>query len=247
MKLFCTALLLVTLCVPAAPCAAEILVFRDGRTMKVSRFFFVGDRMSVELPGGGKMEFAADVVEYIAPDEITPEEEDAREIRVGGIQVAENRQGAAGGPVDQAKAEKTASTEAPWMDDAYRDLVVKISREQSIDLELLAAVIKVESNFNAKAVSKKGAKGLMQLMADTARRYRVRDVFDPEQNLEGGARYLKELLEAFGGDTRLALAAYNAGPDVVRKYKDVPPYPETRRYVERVFSLYSPGADSPSI
>ena len=101
MKLFRKAFVFISFCLLAAPSGAEILVFRDGRTMKVSKFFFLGDTMSVELPGGGKMDFAADRVEYIAPDEIIPEEASGQEIRIGGIQVAENRGEGSGEPADK--------------------------------------------------------------------------------------------------------------------------------------------------
>jgi soluble lytic murein transglycosylase-like protein len=92
----------------------------------------------------------------------------------------------------------------------------------------------VESNYNPLAISPKGAQGLMQLMPDTARRFGVANAFDPIDNIRGGARYLKYLLDLYHGDQRLALAAYNAGEGAVQKYGDVPPYPETLNYVTQV-------------
>jgi len=108
-----------------------------------------------------------------------------------------------------------------------------------LEAALLHAVIKAESAYNARAVSPKGAVGLMQLMPGTASRYGVTDRYDPEENIEGGASYLRDLLRMFNNDVSLALAAYNAGEGAVRKYGNtIPPYQETQYYVSRVLSLY---------
>jgi soluble lytic murein transglycosylase-like protein len=112
--------------------------------------------------------------------------------------------------------------------------VQRIAAEQALPEELLHSVIQVESNYNPAAVSPKGARGLMQLMPDTARRFGVPDSFDPVQNIQGGAKYLKYLLTLYGGDYPRALAAYNAGEKAVAKYGGIPPYAETRDYVTRV-------------
>jgi len=114
----------------------------------------------------------------------------------------------------------------------------EIGRSLSIDPALLMAIAKVESSFNPKAVSPKGALGLMQLLPTTAELVGVRDPFDPLENLKGGALYLKRLLEEFK-DLHLALAAYNAGPEKVRAYGGIPPYPETQQYVKAVLYYYS--------
>ncbi|HZQ90690.1 MAG TPA: lytic transglycosylase domain-containing protein [Terriglobales bacterium] len=111
-----------------------------------------------------------------------------------------------------------------------------------VDPNLVRAVIKVESNFNPRAVSRKGALGLMQLMPATARELNVANPFDPEQNLDGGVRHLRALLENFGGDVPKSLAAYNAGAGAVARNKGVPPYRETRDYVKRITQLYGEGA-----
>lgn len=122
---------------------------------------------------------------------------------------------------------------------AYVGLIEQVSRDYGLESALLHAVVSVESRYNARAVSRKGAVGLMQLMPDTARRYGVRDAFDPRQNLEGGARYLRDLLQLFGNDVGLALAAYNAGEGAVMKHGNrIPPYGETRRYVPQVLEYY---------
>lgn len=104
---------------------------------------------------------------------------------------------------------------------------------------LVKAIIFAESNGYRLAVSRKGAQGMMQLMPFTSRRFSVNDPFDPVENIEGGVKFVRELLACFGGDVRLAVAAYNAGPGAVRKYGGVPPYPETRAYVRRVMDLYA--------
>ena len=110
-----------------------------------------------------------------------------------------------------------------------------------VEARLVAALIGVESAFDPWAVSRKGAQGLMQLMPQTAAALGVRNSFNPRQNIEGGVRYLRYLLDRYGGDLVLALAAYNAGPQVVEWYRGIPPYPETRQYVQRVLELYQDG------
>jgi soluble lytic murein transglycosylase-like protein len=121
----------------------------------------------------------------------------------------------------------------------YALAVSHAATDTGLPESLLHAVIKTESNYNANAISSKGAVGLMQLMPETARRYGVQDARDPASNVLAGARYLKNLLARFDADLTLALAAYNAGPGaVVRSRRTVPPYAETRRYVPRVMELY---------
>ena len=112
------------------------------------------------------------------------------------------------------------------------------SRANNLDPALIKAIIKAESNGERLAVSPKGAKGMMQLMPFTQKRLNVTDPFDPIENIEGGVRYIKELLGTFGGNLENALAAYNAGPAAVKKYGGIPPYDETRLYVKRVMNYY---------
>jgi len=125
-------------------------------------------------------------------------------------------------------------------------LVYTLARQYDIDAQLVQAIITVESNFNAWAISRAGAQGLMQLMPATAARYGVTDVFDPKANVEGGMRFLKDLWHRFQGDVHRVLAAYNAGEGAVKQYRGIPPYPETQRYVARVLALYNTyGTSSP--
>jgi soluble lytic murein transglycosylase-like protein len=129
----------------------------------------------------------------------------------------------------------------PGKREAYREHVAQAARELRLDEALIEAVIAVESAFSPSAVSPKGAVGLMQLMPQTARRFGALDAFDPAQNIRAGARYLRYLLDLFGGDLELALAAYNAGEGAVRRNgARVPPFRETVEYVRKVRARYRP-------
>ena len=119
----------------------------------------------------------------------------------------------------------------------YREEIVAAAREHDVDSDLVTAVIHAESSFNPLAVSPKGAKGLMQLMPLPAKSLGVKDPFAPRENIRGGTSLLAQLRRKFNGDDRLALAAYNAGEGAVRRYNGIPPYRETRAYVEKVLKL----------
>ncbi len=119
------------------------------------------------------------------------------------------------------------------------DHIEEASQQYGVDPKLIQAVIHVESNFDPQAISPKGAQGLMQLMPQTARELQVLDPFSPRDNIVGGARYLRYLLDLFNQDVSLALAAYNAGPEKVNLYHGVPPYLETRTYVQKVLQIYN--------
>lgn len=120
----------------------------------------------------------------------------------------------------------------------YDDLIAEASKRFGVTEPLLKAIIKAESNFNPRAVSKKGAKGLMQLMPENIRAFRMKDPFDPRENIMGGTRYFSRMIDRYGGELSLALAAYNAGPEKVDQYRRVPPYKETRDFVERVLEYF---------
>jgi soluble lytic murein transglycosylase-like protein len=115
-------------------------------------------------------------------------------------------------------------------------LIRAAAEKHGVDEKLISHVIAVESNFNPRATSRKQAQGLMQLLPRTAARFSVGNVFDPAQNIDAGTRYLKELLDRFRGNLPLALAAYNAGPEMVERYRGLPPFPETQRYVRRILT-----------
>jgi len=116
----------------------------------------------------------------------------------------------------------------------YADLIDQIASQHGVDARLVRAIIRVESNFQPQAISRKGAQGLMQLMPATAGRFAVGDPFDPAENIRGGVQYLRTLLDMFPGELHLALAAYNAGENAVLRHKGIPPYRETQDYVARV-------------
>lgn len=120
----------------------------------------------------------------------------------------------------------------------YDGLIVEASRAASVDPRLVKSVMLIESAFNPVAISKKGARGLMQLLPETANQYGVRNTFDPAENISGGARHLAYLLGIFNGDVEKSLAAYNAGEGVVARYGGVPPYAETRLYVSKGMTAY---------
>ena len=130
---------------------------------------------------------------------------------------------------------KTAAIAAPG---DIGSLITSSAKKYGVDPKLVSAVAEAESNYRSDAVSSTGAVGVMQLMPDTAAALGVTNVYDAQQNIDGGAKYLKEMLNDFGGDVRKAVAAYNAGPQAVKNYNGVPPYAETQNYVNKVLDLY---------
>jgi soluble lytic murein transglycosylase-like protein len=120
----------------------------------------------------------------------------------------------------------------------YHKLIIQTASHHKIDSALVKAIIMVESGYNPKAISKRGAKGFMQLMPDTAEELNVKDIFNPYQNINGGVRYFKKLYDRFNGDIKLALAAYNAGSKNVRRYNGIPPFKATHHFIKKVLKYY---------
>jgi soluble lytic murein transglycosylase-like protein len=120
----------------------------------------------------------------------------------------------------------------------YDDIVVSVAQKHRVPIELVHSIIKTESNYDAWAISAKGAMGLMQLMPITAKQYEVMNVFDPRENIEGGVKYLVDLIKLYEGDTRHVLAAYNAGQEAIKRYGGIPPYKETKNYISKVMASY---------
>lgn len=207
------------------PAGAEIAVFTDGRALRIASFEVAGERVMLGLPSEGRIEVPLERIERIVDDEIVPEPE---------VAVAELP-----GLFPKRSWRFDASARAAGPDN-YLALVFEAAGTHDVDPSLVAAVIRAESNFDPVAVSRKGAQGLMQLMPATAKRFGVSNAFDPSQNIHGGTRYLRLLLDRYDGDPELALAAYNAGEGNVEKYDGVPPFRETVEYIRRIARFLSP-------
>ena len=136
------------------------------------------------------------------------------------------------------EAHSLSSVKPKKKDERFHPIIKEAAFHHEVDPALVKAIIMAESSYNPRAISKKGAKGLMQLMPLTAKLYGVEDAFDPKNNIRAGVAYFRALLNQFDGDERLALAAYNAGSRRVRQYKGVPPFETTQLYIEKVFTYY---------
>jgi soluble lytic murein transglycosylase-like protein len=220
--------LLALLGLSALPCvASEVAVLRNGFSIRHERRKVVGDitRLYVSADGSSFVDVPTVEIEHF---EAAPENPVAA-VDAKSPAFAENaKDGIPVVPIFRAAPSFAAST----VD--LNEVVNRASGRYRLDPDLVTSVIKAESGFNVRAVSPKGAQGLMQLMPGTASRLGVPNAFDPQANVEGGARYLRELLEHYNFDLVKALAAYNAGPQRVEQYGGVPPYYETRAYVARV-------------
>jgi soluble lytic murein transglycosylase-like protein len=235
MKIFLFAILGVSLF--ALPASATLVVFEDGRHMRVATYEVVGgDQLSVGLVGGGSMTIPLDVVERIVDDEY--ERPPAAKPGSAGSIAVEPPPGA-GRSVRAFSEDLSLSSSSNSSPSPYTSQILAAAKEHRVDPAFIAAVIRAESNGVPTAVSRKGARGLMQLMPATAQRLGVKRPFDPKENIRGGAAYLAELAERFG-ETRadLVLAAYNAGEHAVEEHGGVPPYRETREYVRRVLAFW---------
>jgi soluble lytic murein transglycosylase-like protein len=193
-----------------APASAEIVTLTSGRIINVAAHRFEGDVVVLSLRSGGETRLPRSLVASVAPDEVPWSAPDPA-------------------PAVQAPS---PLLEVPAQVDA---LISAAAAAHDVDPDLVRAVIRVESAYKSKARSPKGAMGLMQLMPATAREYGVKNPYDPSENIHAGVKHLRMLLDRFG--LRLAVAAYNAGAGAVQRYGGVPPYRETREYVNKVLAL----------
>jgi soluble lytic murein transglycosylase-like protein len=201
--------LFVSLLCSARPARAELVYFNTGRTLSVKGHHTEGDSVVLVLRGGGEIVCDAAIVSRFAPDEVPyPEPE----------------------PETPVEVVTPVATVGP-----FSEIIDRVAAEQDVPVKLVRAVIQVESAYNVRARSAKGAMGLMQLMPATAREYEVADPYDPASNIEAGIKHLKSLLQRL--PVALALAAYNAGEAAVQRFNGIPPYPETRNYVSRILAL----------
>lgn len=195
---------------------AELVYFSNGRTMSVKSHRAEDDRLVLSLRAGGEMVVDAALVSDIGPDEVPyPEPQEI---------VAVTDAPGVSGP-----------TVVPVVSPVYEPLIRRVAAEQGVDASLVRAVIQVESAYQPRARSSKGAIGLMQVMPATGRQYGIRNLYDPASNIRAGVTHLRTLLERY--PLALALAAYNAGAAAVDRFAGIPPFPETLDYVARVRAL----------
>jgi len=196
----------------AVPARAEIVYFNTGRTMSVKSHRVEGESVVLSLRSGGEIVMEAANIARFAPDEVPYPE-----------------------PLVEPPVVAVAAVE-PVADVPYGAIIDKVSAEQGVSAKLVRAVIQVESAYQERARSPKGAMGLMQLMPATAKQYAVANPYDPTANIEAGIKHLKGLLQRLPS-VAVALAAYNAGEATVQRFNGIPPYPETRSYVSRILAL----------
>jgi soluble lytic murein transglycosylase-like protein len=195
------------LAVDVTPAHAELVFFANGRSLSVKSHRLEGEQLILTLRGGGEVTCDRSVIARIEPDEVPYPE-----------------------PTPAAGTPSRLLTSA-----LYDEIIEKTAAAEGVSPQLVRAVIQVESGYQPRARSRKGAMGLMQLMPETARQYDVIDPYEPRSNIQAGVKHLKWLLARF--ELPLALAAYNAGEAAVRRFGGLPPYPETRDYVSRVLAL----------
>jgi hypothetical protein len=195
----------------ARQASAELIFFAADRSMSVKAHRFEGDSIIVTLRSGGEMTFDRSLITNIGPDEV---------------------------PYDEPPVVAEAAAQAPGLlvtTAAYDPMIQSASTKHGVSADLVRAVIQVESGYQPRARSTKGAMGLMQLMPETARQYGATNPYDPRSNIEAGVKYLRALLDQF--ELPLALAAYNAGEAAVRRFGGIPPFPETQDYVRKISAL----------
>lgn len=222
MSVFKTVRLAIGTCVLVAAgssfASAEIVFMTSGSTVSVKGHASVGETVVLTLRSGGEVTLDKNLIEKIVPDEVpypepTPEQ----------------------APAEAPRAAPEPVVTALLRDTAYAGLITAAAEAHGVNPILIQALIQVESNYQPRARSSKGAMGLMQLMPSTAREYKVRNAYDPKANINAGVKKLKGLIERWGVD--LALAAYNAGEGAVIKFNGIPPYRETQNYVRKILSI----------
>ena len=210
----------------ATAARADIVVFKNGRTMSVKSCRVDAETAMMVLRHGGEVTFPASIVARVDPDEVpfdSPDEPEDPPVPV-----------AQGDPLAHVR---NLVSDAVLAARPFAELIAAVAATHHLDARLVHAVIEQESNYQARARSKKGAKGLMQLMPGTARQYGVRNSYDPKANLEAGVRHLKDLMSRL--DLPMALGAYNAGEGTIRRYGGLPPFPETQTYVRNILRRVS--------
>jgi len=216
----------------SAPARAELVLFREGRVVKAAGYRVVGDELEIDVPGGGSYRVDLDRVDRILDDEVEVDETVTLPLEEPGELAAYDLSYHPSG--------------RPLFGTVYDAIIEAEARRANVDASLVSAVIRAESNFQPRSVSRKGARGLMQLMPATAKRLGVARPFDPRANIRGGAQYLRELADRFDNRPELVLAAYNAGENAVDVYGGMPPYRETVGYVKRILSWWTPAEQSSS-
>ena len=216
----------------AAPVRAELILFREGRVVKAAGYRVVGDELEIDVPGGGSYRVDLDRLDRILDDEVEVDETVTLPREEPGEPAAYDL--------------SYRPSRRPLFGTAYDEMIESEARRANVAASLVSAVIRAESNFEPRSISRKGARGLMQLMPATAKRLGVARPFDPRANIRGGARYLRELADRFDNRPELVLAAYNAGENAVDVHGGVPPYRETVGYVKRILSWWTPAEQSSS-
>lgn len=219
------------LCLCGVPSHAELVILTDGNVMKVKAYELDGEQVRLTMAYGGRMTMPIGRIERVIDDEVVPPPP--------APPAAEAAVAATAAAVGLPPAIELRFNEAqPMPPGPYGETIYKLAREHQVNPQIVAALIRQESSFNRRAVSHKGARGLMQLMPATAIRFGVTKdkLFDPEHNLQAGIRYLSWLVDQFPNDLARVLAAYNAGENAVIRYGGIPPYKETRNYVKRIFT-----------
>jgi len=211
----------VCLCGITSLASAEIVYMTSGGTLSVKGHTTQGDSVTLTLRSGGTVTCDRTLIDKIVPDEVPHPDP----LPPASLQM----------PVLPSRP--AAERSAALRDTVYSGLIMAASDAYGVDPILVQALIQVESNYEPRARSSKGAMGLMQLMPSVAREYKVKNAYDPATNIDAGVRKLRSLIDGMQGDLRLALAAYNAGEAAVSRFGGIPPYRETQNYVSRILEI----------